>query len=156
MAIRSRSLSAPALAALCSLTLIANAHAASSPTRAEYIATVEPFCHTAQEKIGSSYPRPKHHHHFPSSRAQGRWFIHSAQLLAHMTDEISTIPPPADDATLIGQWIQAQRDYEAQLVKSGRRLRAGKGGQILRLDDLGNHIDDIAGGAYGFRDCEDL
>jgi hypothetical protein len=109
MGIRSSSPSAPLLlfAALCSLTLIAHAHAASPPTRAEYIATVEPFCHTAQEKVSSSSPRPKHHNHFPSSRAQGRWFIHSARLLAHMTDQISTISPPTEDATLIAEWIQA-------------------------------------------------
>jgi hypothetical protein len=73
-----------------------------------------------------------------------------------MADQISTVAPPTDDATLIASWIQAQRDYEAQLAKSGRRMRAGKGGQMLRLDELANRVDEIAGGAYGFRDCEDL
>jgi hypothetical protein len=107
------------------LAVVSIAHAAGGPTRAEYVAQVEPICKAntlASQRILAGARDKVKQGKLASAGAQ---FIRAAAAFGRATGEIAAVPrPPADEAKLT-KWIEHLRLVQSYLRKAGRELKNG-------------------------------
>jgi hypothetical protein len=132
--------------------------AAPAPSRAGYIATVDPLCKVHLKT--SAAPSRK----FFRAWRKGK-YAPAARIMRHQSAafdrflvDLAAVPPPAADADLVGRWIRSLR---AQLPISKRLVKALKRRQPKRAYKLLYQLVITASGrsqrlvkGIGFKSCD--
>jgi hypothetical protein len=140
------------------------------PTKAEYIAAVDPIC---QSFVAPQRTALQNYHRVYKRwiRSAGKGSLKSFIRLTHrtasallafdrvhsaLTEQVAAIPPPAADAGLIGIWLNARRQADALGDAAARALNRFK---VRRYFTLARRADNTeaygvqAIGVYGFQVC---
>ena len=112
--------------ALLAIPLVAVPHAQGASTRAEYVAQVDPLCRanlgrwrksvSADVKSFKKWVRLGNRGTFKAW--VGQTHKHASALKRHvrvhasLTEEISAVPPAAEDAQLVASWLRYRNEYE--------------------------------------------
>jgi len=110
---------------VATLAIAAIAHAAEGPTRAEYVAQVEPICQVntlASQRILAGARDKVKQKKLASAGAQ---FIRAAAAFGKATGEIATVPRPPADEPKLTKWIEHLRLVQTYLRKTGKALKKG-------------------------------
>jgi hypothetical protein len=130
--------------------------AAAAPTRAEYIAQVDPVCAQGDREILKAIKG-----YLPALRAErykraGTILLRGVRVFERSIKQVAAVEPPAEDAELIGRWLSLERTDVVVSRRMARALRKGKLKQfnrgVNRSRALEQRIDRLMGG-YGFTEC---
>lgn len=115
---------APLLAALALLTpATAGAEEAVAPTRAEYVAQIEPICQANTEANATILENAKYRAHHGKMKRAGAQFIHASAAFKATVGKIAAVPrPPADDARLL-KWFKFLEIVGKDLHEVGTALK---------------------------------
>ena len=127
------------------------------PSRAEYVAQVDPICEAntlANRRILKDV-REKARDEDRMKEA-GAQFIHASAAFGATVDRIAAVPrPPADDARLL-KWFGQLRIVQANLRKLGKALKEGDkikaAHESIRVERSGNAANNV-GFVFEFRYC---
>jgi hypothetical protein len=149
-----------ALTAAATLLLAAGVSAEEAgPTRAEYVAQVEPICEantTANKRIlknAKTRARSKQ----PAKMTQaGGQFIRASTAFGSTLQKIVAVPrPPLDDARLL-KWFEQLRVVKTNLRKLGKALQEGNeikaAHEQIRVERSSNAANNV-GFVFEFRYC---
>jgi hypothetical protein len=86
-----------------------------------------------------------------------RRFRNEFQAFSLGVEQVATLVPPADDAQLIGTWVQMLREQVPLGLRAARTIARGHIPLKIftRLDSLNRDTQALVG-AYGFHSCQDL
>jgi hypothetical protein len=144
--------------------------AAAAPTRAEYIAQVDPICQSFVAPLGSAW-RAYNKNFRDTSRAarkgNSKAFLRGTKKLARSLNLISTtrttligqiaaVPPPDADAGTITTWLNDLRQeagIEIAAASKVKRLQFGKFFKLLRQADGVETAGKEAIAGFGFAVC---
>lgn len=156
--IRRTTLSIAAAAMLVAAVLggIAIANGAEGPTRAEYVAQVEPICEKntiANERI---LKHAKERIRQDKLNVAGGQFIRASQAFGSTVRALIAVPrPPGDDARL-RKWFGFLRIVETNLRNVGKSLKEGNKIKAthdsIRAERSGNAANNVSF-VFGFRYC---
>jgi hypothetical protein len=129
------------------LAVVSIAHAAGGPTRAEYVAQVEPICKAntlaSQRILAGARDKVKRG---KLARA-GAQFIRAAAAFGKATGEIAAVPPPPADEPKLSKWIEHLRLVQSYLRKTGRELKSGDRSDttadVIKLRSAGNAANNV-------------
>lgn len=158
--------------ALLAIPVVAVTPAHAASTRAEYVAQVDPICQgfvgpmqdafrawVRNEKLlGRVAAKGTLKQFGAQTKRTARSLKRIAQIHAGLTNQIATVPPPAEDFGTVGSWLNHRRQEEALLRSAASILvqfRPYK--QYFRKLDMADAADDAAGGTVsglGFQVCE--
>lgn len=160
------------IAVILSLGLIAAwaDTAAAAPTRAEYVAQVDPICQSAAGPLGAiwraynkTFKRTDHAVKVGNTKGFLRGTKKLSQLLNQlsgtrtgMIDQIAAVPPPDADAGTVGTWLGDLRQevtFEQSAARAVLRLRIGKFFSFLRQADRASTAGKTAIAGFGFQSC---
>jgi hypothetical protein len=112
------------LAALALLApALASAEEEATPTRAEYVAQVEPICQANTEANATILKNARLRAHHGKMKQAGRQFIHAAAAFGATVKKIAAVPrPPADDARLL-KWFKFLEIVRKDLHEVGTALK---------------------------------
>lgn len=127
------------------------------PSRAEYVAQVDPICeaNTVANRRILKDVREKARDEGRMKEA-GAQFIHASAAFGATVDRIAAVPrPPADDARLL-KWFGQLRIVQANLRKLGKALKEGDkikaAHESIRVERSGNAANNV-GFVFEFRYC---
>lgn len=114
------------LAAVLALALgfAAPVLAAEEPTRAEYVARLEPICKPRSEATARAVRGVRGDVRAERLAVAGRKFAKAQRIFAATVDAISTVPRPAADLATLKRWFSAldrEELYLGQMVEVLRR-----------------------------------
>jgi hypothetical protein len=151
------------MALVVSMGLIAvwAAPAEAASTRAEYIAQVDPMCRENlgpwQETYAAEVKTFKKWMGLSKNGALKAWIRQThryaralerhVQVHASLTQQISTVPPPVDDAQLVASWLLYRNEYERLTQSAADAFDAFKFRQWGKLIGRANEIGDTEWGA---------
>jgi hypothetical protein len=146
------------LAAIAAATLVAGvAGADEGPTRAEYIAQVEPICKQnteANKRILKGARGKVKQGRLPAAGGQ---FIHASQAFGQTVQRIVAVPrPAADDARLL-KWFRFLRIVRTNLRKVGVALkkenRVLANHEAIRAERSANAANNVSA-IFSFKYCK--
>jgi hypothetical protein len=130
--------SAPFALAVAVVALAITATSASAATRAEWVAQVDPICQSGEtQEQALLQPLIKRSKRLDRrdtlnrkatrrlERAYRRYFLQYANVERAVNSQIATIPPAAEDVSLVQVWLRAR----GELVDLETGLFSGKGGK---------------------------
>ncbi|HWP32366.1 MAG TPA: hypothetical protein VNL97_01330 [Solirubrobacterales bacterium] len=135
----------------------AGAHAEeTSPTRAEYVAQVEPICQANTEANERILKNAKYRAQHGKMKQAARQFIHASAAFGATVEKISAVPrPPADEPRLL-KWFKFLKIVTTNLHEVGTALReedkiraAHEGIRVQRSSNAANNV----GFVFGFHYC---
>jgi hypothetical protein len=163
------------IACLASATLLlammpAPGLAQTGPTKAEYIAEVDPICQSylaPQRTALQNYHRLYKRWIRAASKGSLKSFIRLTHRTASalrvfdrvhsaLTEQVAAISPPDSDAGLIGIWLNARRQADALGDAAARALDRFKAGRYFKLARRADNTEAYgvqAIGVYGFQVC---
>jgi hypothetical protein len=167
--LRTRGLTAVAAAAIA-LTILLPSTASAAPTRAEYIAQVDPICqtfvapltgafnayHRAFKKLNKSAKSGTVKAFLRSIRRTARTLDAVAQLHLSMLQQISAVPQPSSDLAQLNAWTTALGQEQVNEVGAATALRHFKFGAFFKRLDQADAAVNVATNAitgYGFAVC---
>ena len=113
------------------LAIAAAAFAEEAPTRAEYVAKVDPICKKnadANQKILKGVKekaRAKGKARAGKLRAAGEQFIRASAAFGSARQKIVAVPVPAEYATKLEKWFVYLKKIQTTLSEIGKTLKAG-------------------------------
>jgi hypothetical protein len=109
--------------AAATLLLAAPVRADESPTRAEYVAQVEPICKANTDANKRILKNVREKARNDKMKEAGAQFIHAAAAFGSTVNKLAAVPrPPADDARLL-RWFDQLRIVQTNLRKLGKALK---------------------------------
>jgi hypothetical protein len=151
-----RTLPIAALIATAALALAAGAGAEETPSRAEYVAQVEPICQANTEANKRILKNVRNKVKAGRLTVAGNQFIRASEAFGETLGEISAVSrPPADDAHLV-RWFGHLKIVKANLRNVGKALLEGDKikatHETVRLQRSGNAANNV-GFVFGFHYC---
>jgi hypothetical protein len=115
---------APLFAALALLApAAAGAEEAAVPTRAEYVAQIEPICQANTEANAQILKNAKYRAHHGKMKQAGTQFVHAAAAFGATVKKIAAVPrPPADEPRLL-KWFKFLEVVTKDLHEVGTALK---------------------------------
>ena len=160
------------IAVILSLGLIAASAdaAAAAPTRADYVAQVDPICQSAVGPLGAvwsaynkTFKRTDHAVKVGNTKGFLRGTKKLSQLLVQlsgtrtgMINQIAAVQPPDADAGTVGTWLGDLRQevtFEQSAARAILRLRIGKFFSKLRSADRASAAGKAVISGFGFHVC---
>jgi hypothetical protein len=147
-------------AAVASLSLAAAAAAEepapTPPTRAEYVAQIEPICQANTEANATILKNAKYRAHHGKMKQAGAQFIHASAAFKATVGKIAAVPrPPADDTRLL-KWFRFLEIVGKDLhevgtaLKEGDKIRAAH--EAIRVQRSSNAANNV-GFVFQFHYC---
>jgi hypothetical protein len=146
------------LAATAAATLVAGAaFADEGPTRAEYVAQVEPICEKNTEANKRILKGTRSKVKQGKMPAAGGQFIRASEAFGKTVQRLVAVPrPPADDARLL-KWFRFLRIVKTNLRKVGVALkkenRVLANHEAIRAERSANAANNV-GAVFSFRYCK--
>ena len=126
--------------ALLAIPLVAIPHAEAAATRAEYVAQVDPLCRanlgpwqksvSADVKSFKKWVRLSNRGTFKAwvrqTHTHARALKRHVRVHAGLTEQISAVPPPAEDAQLVASWLRYRDEYERLTQSAAKAFDAFK------------------------------
>jgi len=142
--------------AAATLLLAAPVSAEETPTRADYVAQVEPICQAntdANKRILKNVRQKARNGKLKEAGAQ---FIHAAAAFGSTVNKLAAVPrPPADDARLL-KWFAQLRIVQTKLRMLGKALKAEDeilaAHETIRVERASNAANNV-GFAFEFKAC---
>jgi len=138
------------------VSLVLAAPAQAAPTRAEYIAQVEPICKSntdANTKILKGVRARIKNEKYAAAAKQ---FARAAQAFTATIGQIAAIEQPTADVATLTRWLGYLRLEAGYLGKAGKAIKAEKLGKaqgfVVRLQRNANLANDTVAG-IGFTHC---
>ncbi|HWW67164.1 MAG TPA: hypothetical protein VNY83_04205 [Solirubrobacterales bacterium] len=132
---------------VATLVVVSIAHAAGGPTRAEYVAQVEPICEAntlASQRILAGARDKVRQKKLASAGAQ---FIRAAAAFGKATGEIAAVPRPPADELKLTKWVEHLRLVQSYLRKAGGALKNGNRNSttidVIKLRSAGNAANNV-------------
>jgi hypothetical protein len=144
------------LACAATLVVVAAADAAEGPTRAEYVAQLEPICQhdsaTTKRVLEGVQDKVRNGKLSPA----GGQFIHASKVFGATIGKIVAVPrPPADDARLV-RWFGFLRLVKGRLWKIGKAFKEGDRvkatHESIQAERSGNAANNVSF-VFGFHYC---
>jgi hypothetical protein len=145
------------LAAIAAVTLVAAvASADEGPTRAEYVAQVEPICEKNTEANKRILKGARSKVNQGKLPVAGNQFIRASDAFGETVKRIVAVPrPPVDDARLL-KWFRFLRIVKTNLRKIGVALKKGNrvlaNHEAIRAERSANAANNV-GAVFSFRYC---
>jgi hypothetical protein len=144
--------------------------AAAAPTRAEYIAQVDPICQSFVAPLGAawrSYNKAFKATNRAVNKGNTKGFLRGTKKLSQalngissnrntMIGQIAAVPPPDLDAGTIATWLNALRQevgFESSAARAILALKIGKFFKFGRQADDAETAGKQAIAGYGFAVC---
>lgn len=148
---------APLLVALALLApAAAGAEEGAPPSRAEYVAQVEPICQANTEANGRILKNAKHRAHHGKMKQAGAQFVHASAAFEATVKKIAAVPrPPADEPRLL-KWFKFLEIVGGDLhevgtaLKEEDKIRAAH--EAIRVQRSSNAANNV-GFVFGFTYC---
>jgi hypothetical protein len=147
----------PLLAALALLVpAAAGAEEAAVPTRAEYVAQIEPICQANTEANTQILKNARSRAHHGKMKQAGAQFIHASAAFGAAVKKIATVPrPPADEPRLL-KWFKFLEIVTKDLHEVGTALRdedkIRAAHEAIRVQRSGNAANNV-GFVFQFHYC---
>ncbi len=171
-----------AAALVATAIILGSATPATATTRGEFVAQAEALCRESNRVISNrsnqlyrrykrlrpaGKPRDwsraqKRRDEFLYFNGYGRVLSFEGRAIHTLNGQLQAVPEPADDASVIAQWIESRRVDAGLIKQSGRQLKRvsrrkpnGALGVLFRFqgveDQLG--LTDLIVGSFGFEQC---
>lgn len=144
------------IGALALAIVAAPSAAAETPTRAEYVAQVEPICEAntlANKRILRNVRVKARDGRMKEAGAQ---FTHAAAAFGSTVNKLVAVPRPPEDEPRLLRWIEQLRVVQTKLRKLGKALKAEDeilaAHEAIRVERASNAANNI-GHVFEFRDC---
>ena len=146
-----------AAAILCATVgVAAAAHAEEGPTRAEYVAQVDPICKANTDANRPYLNRAKklgHEHKYVAAAGNIR---HAAENFGRTLKAIEAVPRPAADSPRLEKWFKFLRIVQTNLGKVGKALKEGNKVKAvheeIRTERSSNAANNVSF-VFGFKYC---
>jgi hypothetical protein len=147
---------------LLAIAVVAIAPAQAASTRAEYITQVDPMCranlgpwqqtYAAEVRTFKKWARLTNKGTLKAWVDQTHEFARAlerhVQVHNTLTDQISAVPPPPEDAQLVARWLMLRNEYERLTQSAAQALHVldiGQWGkQYARANKVGDTEWDVA------------
>jgi hypothetical protein len=113
-------------AVVATFAVAALAHGAEAPTRADYVARVEPICkrntEASQRILAGAKERIKKRELAPA----GKQFVHASRAFGNGIRQIVRVPRPSADEAKLQKWFKFLRIVKQRLLLLGQALKSGE------------------------------
>lgn len=142
--------------AAATLLLAAPVSAEETPTRADYVAQVEPICQANTDANKRILKNVREKARNGKLKEAGAQFIHAAAAFGATVNKLAAVPrPPADDARLL-KWFDQLRIVQTKLRMLGKALKAEDeilaAHETIRVERASNAANNV-GFTFEFKAC---